>query len=211
MTAREGLILVCLAAAAVITGCGVQPEPANVAEEAPVEPPAVVETDRPQLVSAQVIKMETEMSGQTEEEAAPEDEVEPQPEPRKSPIKIVPTRPMFQDDWQDEQYDEPYEDEYVEEEFNDEGYEEEEVDYGPQITDYHLEHLRIHQELYMVKKLMPVPGVLIDAYTKGFDDYEVWEWRSYSEEKGETVVRIRFINDEVFQIMINPGEYMLMR
>lgn len=200
-----------IAGLVVLSGCGMESEPAAVAQPvAETEAPQETEEAQPDSVAEQVIEAESEMNEALEASA----EEEPEEEERKSPIRIVPTRPMFQDDWQDEYDDEyRYEDEY--EDYDDEYYEAEdepEDEYeGPQITDYHLKNLREQQSLYIIQDLMPVPGRLIDRYYQGRREYEVWEWRSYSKEEGETLVRIRFIDDDAWQIMINPGEYVLIR
>lgn len=198
-----------IAGLVVLSGCGMESEPTAVAQPvAETEAPQETEEAQPDSVAEQVIEAESEMNEAREAST----EEEPEEEERKSPIRIVPTRPMFQDDWQDEyddEYryeDENYDDEYYEEEVEPEdGYE------GPQITDYHLKNLREQQSLYIIQDLMPVPGRLIDRYYQGRREYEVWEWRSYSEEEGETLVRIRFIDDDAWQIMINPDEYVLIR
>lgn len=194
----------------VFLGCGSPVEQSPVAEpvnDAAAQPPAQSE---PVSVAQQVLEVEAEMNQESQPLEEPQDQTETDSEPeepRKSPIRIVPTRPMFQNE--ELQYDEPYQVEYEYEDYDeDDGYE---TDEGPQITDYHLKNLREQQSLYIIRDLMPVPGRLIDRYYKGRTKYEVWEWYSYSEEKGETLVRIRFIDDDAADIMINPGPYVLMR
>lgn len=187
---------------AFVSGCDAPVEPQGT--EPPPAPAAAVQTE--QSVAQRVLEMEAQMN-QGPQQTTVEPGDEPVEEPRKSPIKIVPTRPMFQEEPLEESPVEPVYEEY-------EQYEEEgpiEIDEGPQITEFHLKNLREQQSLYIIRDLMPVPGVLIDRYYKGRTEYEVWEWRSYNEEDGETLVRIRFIDGDASRITINPGEYKFVR
>lgn len=203
-----------MAALLLAAGCGGESGSAPVVDSAAdaQEPrhaePRNVEPDEPAAsVSEQIIEREQEMAEDAPANAADD---EPEEEPRKSPIKIVPTRPMFQNDWEEESYDDyGYEDEY-----EDEAYEEvpesREAE-GPSITEYHIRKLYPQQSLNIVENLMPVRGELIDRYYQGRTEYEVWEWRAPNEDGGETLVRIRFMDERAAEIAVNPDEYVLMR
>ena len=221
------------AAALAMMGCGAQPDADPAPQEAvhPAAPEQSAESES--SVAEPTVEIESEMANTQTEPSAPSaaerimeiesemanaemessHETAPdQSETRKSPIKIVPTRPMFQSESEFEDPDPAYDTEPAGDP-RDERNEDEErrEDAGPRITQRHINFLKEQQSLYIIQDFMPVRGVLIDEYYQGRTEYQVWEWASSDGKGGETLVRIRFMDEEAQNIAVNPGPYVLMR